>query len=85
MDKIHVTKLVARAIVGVGTTTVSNSIIRNNVETVNLFQKISVGAASFVIGSMAAQAARQHTDAQIDEFVETWQQAFPKKTQTEEA
>ena len=72
MSKIKAIKFVARIVVGAGTTTITHSIIRNNVEPTNLFQAISVGAAALTIGSMAEGAARAHTDARIDEFVETW-------------
>lgn len=72
MNKLSTFKLVARLVVGAGTTTISNSIIRNNVAPTNLFQQISVGTASLVIGSMASEAARSHTDTQIDAIVAAW-------------
>lgn len=72
MNKIATIKLVARIVVGIGTTTISNSIISNNVQPTNLIQQISVGAASLVVGSMASEAAKSHTDAQIDGLVSAW-------------
>ena len=68
MNKLEAVKLVARIVVGTGTTTVSNSIIKNNVDPANILQQVSVGVAAVVIGSMAAEATKSHTDAKIDEI-----------------
>jgi hypothetical protein len=73
MNKLATVKLVARFVVGSGTTTVTNSIIRNNVSPSNMIETISVGVASVVIGSMASEATRKHTDAQIDALAELFQ------------
>lgn len=72
MTKLDAFKLATRIVVGAGTTTISNSIIRNNVAPANLFQQVSVGVASLVIGSMASEATRSHTDTQIDAIAELW-------------
>lgn len=69
MNKITAIKFGARLIVGLGTTTISNSIIRNNVTPSNPLEQISTVVASFVIGSMASEATRAHTEEQIDKFV----------------
>lgn len=75
MNKLSAFKLVARIVVGAGTTTVSNSIIRNNVTPANAIEQISVGVASVVIGSMASEATRAHTDRQIDSLVDAWKKS----------
>jgi hypothetical protein len=72
MTKIAMFKLAARIIVGAGTTTVSSSIIKNNVQPSNLIEQISTAVASVVIGSMASEATKAHTDAKIDSLVEAW-------------
>lgn len=72
MNKLDVVKLAARLVVGAGTTTVTNSIIRNNVTPTNLIEQISVGVTSVVIGSMASNATREYTVAQIDSFAAVW-------------
>lgn len=79
MNKLAAFKLVARIVVGVGTTTVSNSIIKNNVEPANLIEQISVGVASVVIGSMASEATKSHTDTQIDKIVDAWNSKSSKE------
>lgn len=70
MNKIAIAKATARIVVGLGTTTVTNSIIRNNVSPSNMIEQISTAVASVVIGSMASEATKSHTDAKIDEFVD---------------
>lgn len=75
MDKIKTLKFVARLIVGAGTTTISNSIIKNNVAPSSVIEQISTAVASVVIGSMASEATKSHTDAKIDEAVEAWNKA----------
>lgn len=72
MTKLEAFKLAARIVVGAGTTTISNSIIRNNVNPSNLPEQISTAVASLVIGSMAAEATKSHTSAQIDNAVNAW-------------
>ena len=82
MNKLNAFKLAARIVVGAGTTTVSNSIIRNNVTPENLIQSVSVGVASVVIGSMASEATQSHTERQIDKLVEAWNKASSEKNNT---
>lgn len=72
MNKLNAFKFVARLVVGAGTTTISNGIIRNNVTPSSLIENISVGVASVVIGSMASEATRSHTERQIDQIVDAW-------------
>lgn len=84
MNKTQAFKFAARAIVGAGTTTISNSIIRNNVAPANLPQQISVGVAAVVIGSMASEATKKHTNDQIDAFVDLWKSAKGEKIDEEE-
>lgn len=82
MNKIAATKLAARIIVGVGTTSITKNIIQNNVQPSSPIESISVAVASFVIGSMASEATKSHTDAQIDSIVEAWNNATSKETST---
>lgn len=78
MNKLAAFKLAARIVVGAGTSTVSNSIIKNNVDPKNAFEAVSVGVASVVIGSMASEATKNHTERQIDAVVEAWNNAKSK-------
>ena len=74
INKTAVAKLVTRTIVGSGTATIVKSIVNNNVECTNIYQKVTVGAATFVAGAMAANATKAHTDAMIDEIASSFQQ-----------
>ncbi len=82
MDKLTAFKLAARLIVGIGTTTVTNSIIKNNVQPSNAIEQISTAVASVVIGSMASEATKSHTDAKIDATVEAWNSSRSKTKTT---
>lgn len=82
MNKLAAFKLAARIVVGVGTTTISSSIIKNNVNPSNTIEQISVGVTSVVIGSMASEATKSHTEAKIDSFVEAWKNSRSKTETT---
>lgn len=82
MNKLAYLKIAARFVVGSGTTTVTHSIIRNNVAPTNALQAVSVGVASLVIGSMASEATKSHTDAKIDEFAALWNSSKSKDETT---
>lgn len=68
MNKLEIVKKATSFVVGSGTGTIAGSIIRNNVAPGNVYQKVSVLAASIVIGSMASEATRDHTEKQIDQI-----------------
>ena len=68
MTKTHIAKLIARTIVGVGTTMTTASIIRNNTAPQNVAEQAAIASSSVVIGMMAADATQEYTDAKIDEI-----------------
>ena len=80
MNKIDAFKLAVRVIAGAGATTITKSIIQNNVQPSNPWEAISVVVASVAAGSMASEAVRAHTDTQIDKVVEAWNTAKSKET-----
>ena len=82
MNKIATVKLVARVIVGVGTTHVTKSIIQNNVVCDNPLESVTVAVASAAIGSMVSVAVMSHTDSQIDALVDAWTNAKSAQTAT---
>lgn len=73
-NRLYKTKLVARTIVGLGTGRIAYAVIRNNLKEDSANDRkidpITVPAASFVVGGMAATAAEQYTDRMIDEIAE---------------
>ena len=78
MNKLAVTKTIANLLVGSGTTTITKSIIQNNVTPGNIYERVGVAAASIVIGSMAAEKTRSHTNARIDGIAKAWNEAKSK-------
>lgn len=72
MTKTFIAKKIVTSIVGFGTSTIAQTIIKNNVPTETTFQVISVNSASAVIGLMASDATSSWTDAKIDEAVNWW-------------
>lgn len=73
MTKIQIAKQIVGFVVGAGTATISRTIIKNNVDPEKSTNKVTVNAASVVIGAMATDATRKYTDAKIDEIVNWWE------------
>lgn len=72
-SKIEITKTVVSFIVGVGATRIAKAIIDNNTEDEEkLHNRVAINSASLVLGAMAAERAKDYTDAKIDEIVEFW-------------
>ena len=65
-----VVKYVASAIVGLGTTKIVRTIIDNNIEPETTKDQVTVGAASIVVGMMAADATKSYTDSMIDQVTD---------------
>lgn len=72
--RLYKTKAVARTIVGLGTGRIAYAVIRNNLKedaaNDKKIDQITVPAATFVVGGMAATAAEQYTDKMIDEIAD---------------
>lgn len=79
MNNIEIAKRVTSFIVGAGTTQIVRGIVTNNTAPNNKADQAAIIGASFVIGSMAADAVRAHSDKMIDELVE-WSQNLRKKS-----
>lgn len=71
MDKIELTKNIAKIVVGIGTTRIVKRIIQNNVESDGIVDDVTIGSASVVVGMMASGATGAYTDAFIDSIHET--------------
>ena len=79
MNALEITKFAASTIVGIGTSKVVSSIIRNNVHAKTLIDTISIAAATYVIGSMAAEATKKYVDVKIDAAV-AWYKSTKEQT-----
>lgn len=70
MLNLNTIKLATSAIVGLGTTKIVSTIIKNNVQPETVVDIVTVTAGSFVIGGMVADAAKTYTDNTIDQIAE---------------
>lgn len=82
MKKIELLKKTVRLVVGIGTAKIVNDIIKNNVDTDNTYQKVTVVAASTAIGGAVSELTSSYTDRQIDEIVDFIQKIKNRKIET---
>lgn len=69
-------KIIASAIIGAGTTKLTSQIIANNIDTPEkTIDKVQIGVASAVVGSMAVERTKSYSDAKIDLFFDRWNKA----------
>jgi hypothetical protein len=83
-DRIRrLTKFVASAIVGVGTTKIVSQIIANNIDTPEkTADKVEIAVASAVVGTMAVEQTKSWTNAKIDLFFDRWDKAGSDLTES---
>ena len=81
MTKAEIAKAIAALIVGGTTATVVREIIKNNVDPQKVTDKAAVMIASYVIGAIAADAAKQWSDTKIDEAIAKWQKFIADRNQ----
>lgn len=81
MTKTEFAKALAGLIVGGTTATVVREIIKNNVDPQKVSDKAAVLIASYVIGCIAADAAKGWTDAKIDSVIATWTKHVTERNQ----
>lgn len=72
MDKTKFAKAIAGFVIGGCTAKVVKEIILNNVSPDSVPDKAAVIIASYVIGAMASLAAKEWTNAKIDEIIASW-------------
>ncbi|QJD49632.1 hypothetical protein HWD32_gp56 [Gordonia phage Secretariat] len=63
-------KLITSTIVGLGTTKIVTTIIKNNVQPETVVDAVTITAGSFVIGGMVADASKKYTDDTIDKIAD---------------
>lgn len=79
--KTQIAKFITVGAVGTGTNTIVKQIIDSNVETTNIYQRVTVGAASFVISAMTTAKTKEFTDAGIDQLIENWNKVEEPKAE----
>ena len=78
MDKIAVTKTVAKHVVAWSTSFAVSNIVRNNVAPKNIVQKVEVQVAAVVLGYMVTEHAEKAVFKMIDECVDAYNQIKTK-------
>jgi hypothetical protein len=78
MTKTEFAKAFAAVVVGFGTSGLVKQIIKNNVNPDSVSDKAAVLIGSYVLGAMAADAAKDWTDARIDELIAQWTKLVKK-------
>lgn len=72
MTKLELTKAVVGLAVGSGASKIIHSIIKNNVQPSGVIDQITLVAGSIVLGSIAADASKKHSDIKIEEIADWW-------------
>ena len=67
INPLSLAKFAASAIVGIGTGKIVGAIIKDAVKPEKLIEKITVGAASWVIAGIATEATKKYTNEMIDD------------------
>ncbi|QPL14703.1 hypothetical protein SEA_SCHWARTZ33_58 [Gordonia phage Schwartz33] len=70
MLNLNTIKLITSTIVGLGTTKIVTTIIKNNVNPETIVDTVTITAGSFVIGGMVADASKKYTDETIDKIAD---------------
>lgn len=69
-NALSVAKLAVSGVVGLGTGKIVGAVIKNHVSPETLIDKVTITAASWVIGAMATKATKDATGEMIDETYE---------------
>lgn len=75
IDPKKLTKNITTTLVGLGTSRIVRTVVNNNVPTTNIYQKITVGAATVAITGITTAATRERTNQQVDEIFKVIDQA----------
>jgi hypothetical protein len=70
MTKTEIAKLIASAVTGWSTSTVIKKIIENNVTPDSVTDKAALIIGSHVLGAIAASAAKDWTDEQVQKLID---------------
>jgi hypothetical protein len=79
MTKLDIAKLVVSAVIGTGTSKIVVGVIKNNTNPEKITDVVTITSASFVLGSIAADASKKYTDAKIDEAIAWWNENVKPK------
>lgn len=69
MDVLTVVKKTVKFVVAAGTAKIVHDLIKNNVDTESIPNKVMVTSASVAIGGAVGEIAGEYTDKQIDDLI----------------
>lgn len=72
MTKTKLAKNAAAIVVGVTTAKVVKQIIKNNTQYDNVTDQAAIVIAGYVLGAIAADAAKDWTDDKVDKLIAWW-------------
>lgn len=70
-NALSITKVVVSGLVGIGTAKIVTQIIKNNVTAENALDKVTMLAAAWSIGGVAAKVTKKYTEDSIDDIAKS--------------
>lgn len=81
---LKITKKFASIVVGAGISQIVKGNIANNTSPEKPIDKVTLIAATFVVGAMASRATSNYTDSEIDKLATWWTENVSSKFKNEE-
>lgn len=81
---LKITKKIASIVVGAGISQIVKGNIENNTSPEKTVDKLTLYAATVVVGAMASRATSNYTDSEIDKLVAWWGENVSSKFKNEE-
>lgn len=79
MTKTEIAKKTIPVVVGFLTAATVKEMIKNSTDAEKLTDKVTITVAGYVLGAIAADAAKDWTDAKIDELIAWWTKNVTEK------
>jgi hypothetical protein len=83
MNVLTAVKKTVKYVVAAGTAKIVHDLIKNNVDTETIPNKVMVTSASFAIGAAVGEIAGDYTDKQIDEMIDLFKNIRNRQNTTE--
>ena len=75
-SKIDIAKKAVSLVVSIGVTKIVSGIVQNNTSPDRVTDKVAIVTASFVLGTMAADASKKYTDTKVEEIADWISRTF---------
>jgi hypothetical protein len=84
LTALTLAKFAAQTIAGMGASKIVTDIVKNNVTVVTTAQKVTVGAGTFVLGSMIFEQSVNHIERLVAEAVDAFKNVKESTEETEQ-